>query len=191
MIDISLEAPRIEMTMEVVEESSALDIELEEETGEAAGVVTVAAPAPLVLDLTGEADDTTLEVEVGRVYLSEHYLTKQTVQALPQAGDPNVVYQLAVGNDYYYFMWIGSTFVPFCHFTAADKEKLDGIEAGAQVNVQSDWNQTDTTADDYIKNKPDVPDAPGTLKSDNTTAQTPQARKPAGDVTPPFSTKSN
>lgn len=37
--------------------------------------------------------------------------------------------------------------------SAADKSKLDNIESGAQVNVQVDWNQTDTTADDYIKNK--------------------------------------
>ena len=36
----------------------------------------------------------------------------------------------------------------------ADRTKLDGIAAGAEVNVQSDWNQTTTTADDYIKNKP-------------------------------------
>lgn len=35
-----------------------------------------------------------------------------------------------------------------------DKNKLDGIAAGAEVNVQSDWNQTTTTADDFIKNKP-------------------------------------
>lgn len=40
-------------------------------------------------------------------------------------------------------------------FTDGDKNKLDGIEAGAQRNVQSDWNQTDPTKDDYIKNKPD------------------------------------
>jgi len=38
--------------------------------------------------------------------------------------------------------------------SSSDKEKLDGIQAGAEVNVQSDWNQTSTTADDYIKNKP-------------------------------------
>ena len=38
--------------------------------------------------------------------------------------------------------------------SAADKTKLDGIESGAEANVQSDWNQSDTTADDYIKNKP-------------------------------------
>lgn len=36
--------------------------------------------------------------------------------------------------------------------------KVDGIEAGANVNVQVDWNQADSTADDYIKNKPTIPD---------------------------------
>lgn len=35
-----------------------------------------------------------------------------------------------------------------------DRTKLDGIAEGAEVNVQSDWNQTTSTADDYIKNKP-------------------------------------
>ena len=39
-------------------------------------------------------------------------------------------------------------------FTDTLKNKLDAIAAGAEVNVQSDWNQTTDTADDYIKNKP-------------------------------------
>ena len=39
-------------------------------------------------------------------------------------------------------------------FTDALKSKLEGIAAGAEVNVQADWSQTTTTADDYIKNKP-------------------------------------
>ena len=39
-------------------------------------------------------------------------------------------------------------------YTNAEKTKLAGIEAGAEVNVQSDWNQTDSTKDDFIKNKP-------------------------------------
>ena len=34
--------------------------------------------------------------------------------------------------------------------------KLKGIEEGAEVNVQADWNQTDKTKDDFIKNKPDL-----------------------------------
>lgn len=39
-------------------------------------------------------------------------------------------------------------------FTDALKTKLDGIASGAEVNVQSDWNESDNTKDDYIKNKP-------------------------------------
>ena len=41
--------------------------------------------------------------------------------------------------------------------SALDKQKLDGIASGAEVNVQSDWNEADSTADDYIKNKPTIP----------------------------------
>ena len=39
-------------------------------------------------------------------------------------------------------------------YTATEQTKLSGIEAGAEVNVQPDWNQTNTSADDYVKNKP-------------------------------------
>ena len=42
------------------------------------------------------------------------------------------------------------------NYTTTEKTKLAGIEAGAEANVQADWNQTTTTADDYIKNKPDI-----------------------------------
>lgn len=34
--------------------------------------------------------------------------------------------------------------------------KLEGISAGAEVNVQSDWNETDSSSDAYIQNKPDL-----------------------------------
>lgn len=40
------------------------------------------------------------------------------------------------------------------NFTDADKSKLTGIESGAEVNVQSNWNETDTDSDAYIQNKP-------------------------------------
>ena len=39
-------------------------------------------------------------------------------------------------------------------FTNTLKAKLDALAAGAEVNVQSDWAQSNTAADDYIKNKP-------------------------------------
>ncbi len=38
--------------------------------------------------------------------------------------------------------------------TDAERTKLQGIAAGAEVNVQPNWTQTNTSADDYIKNKP-------------------------------------
>ena len=34
--------------------------------------------------------------------------------------------------------------------------KLNSIQSGAEINVQSDWNQTNTAQDDFIKNKPDL-----------------------------------
>ena len=40
-------------------------------------------------------------------------------------------------------------------YTNAEQTKLAGIEAGAEVNVQADFAQTNSLADDYIKNKPD------------------------------------
>lgn len=44
-------------------------------------------------------------------------------------------------------------------FTDALKTKLDGIEEEAEKNVQSDWNQSDNTKDDFIKNKPTIDNA--------------------------------
>lgn len=42
-------------------------------------------------------------------------------------------------------------------YTTEEKNKLDGIAAGAEVNVQSDWDVTDTGSDAFIKNKPSIP----------------------------------
>lgn len=61
------------------------------------------------------------------------------------------------------------------NFTTTLKNKLDGIESGAEVNVQADWSQTDTTADDYIKNKPTIPtvnNATLTIQKNGTNVQT-------------------
>ncbi len=41
-------------------------------------------------------------------------------------------------------------------YTTQEKNKLDNIQEGAQVNVQSDWNITDSDSDAFIKNKPSV-----------------------------------
>ena len=38
-------------------------------------------------------------------------------------------------------------------YTTAEKNKLAGIETGAQKNIRGDWNQTNELADDFIKNR--------------------------------------
>lgn len=38
-------------------------------------------------------------------------------------------------------------------YTDEDKAKLAGIQAGAEANVQADWNQNDPSADDYVRNR--------------------------------------
>ena len=50
--------------------------------------------------------------------------------------------------------------------SATDKTKLNGIASGAEVNVQSNWSQSDSTSDDYIKNKPTIPTKTSDLVND-------------------------
>ena len=41
-------------------------------------------------------------------------------------------------------------------YSTTEKTKLRGVEEGAQVNVQPDWDEEDITSDAYIKNKPTI-----------------------------------
>lgn len=45
-------------------------------------------------------------------------------------------------------------------YTAAEQTKLSGIATGAEVNVQADWNESDSSSDAYIQNKPTIPTVP-------------------------------
>ena len=53
------------------------------------------------------------------------------------------------------------------NFTSAEKSKLAGVEAGAEKNVQSNWNETSTTSDAYIQNKPSIPSKVSDLTNDS------------------------
>jgi hypothetical protein len=52
-------------------------------------------------------------------------------------------------------------------YTTAEKNKLAGIQDGAKINVQPDWNEVDTTKDDFIKNKPSIPAKTSDLTNDS------------------------
>ena len=60
-------------------------------------------------------------------------------------------------------------------YTDTEKNKLSGIAAGAEVNVQSDWDETDSSSDAYILNKPTIPtvnNATLTIQKNGTTVNT-------------------
>lgn len=52
-------------------------------------------------------------------------------------------------------------------YTTADKTKLAGISEGAEVNVQPNWNETNSSSDAYIQNKPTIPTALADLTEDS------------------------
>lgn len=52
-------------------------------------------------------------------------------------------------------------------YTTAEKNKLGGIAAGAEVNVQSNWAETDSSEDSFIKNKPSIPSKTSDLTNDS------------------------
>lgn len=52
-------------------------------------------------------------------------------------------------------------------YTTAEKNKLSGIAAGAEVNVQANWAETDSSEDSFIKNKPSIPSKTSDLTNDS------------------------
>lgn len=69
-----------------------------------------------------------------------------------------------IGEDNYVYHWTNGAYAKTDIYCKGDKGDPGG---GGGGGVQSDWNQTDTTADDYIKNKPTIPDVSG--KADKAT----------------------
>lgn len=53
------------------------------------------------------------------------------------------------------------------NFTTELKDKLNGIATGAEANVQSDWDVTDTSSDAFIKNKPAIPTKTSDITNDS------------------------
>lgn len=52
-------------------------------------------------------------------------------------------------------------------YTTAEKNKLGGIAAGAEVNVQANWAEGNSSADSFIQNKPTIPSKTSDLTNDS------------------------
>lgn len=78
--------------------------------------------------------------------------------------------------------------------TADDKTKLNGIASGAEVNVQADWNESNSSSDAYIQNKPAIPtvnDGTLTIQKNGTTIDSFTANQSGNttvDITVPTAT---
>ena len=66
-----------------------------------------------------------------------------------------------LGND-------NGTGVDVQELTAAEARTLLNVEDGAEVNVQSDWNEADTNSDAFIQNKPTIPSSSDDLTEGTT-----------------------
>lgn len=95
----------------------------------------------------------------------------KAARQLTQAEYDALTYAQKMDGTMYYISDSDSTIPPATEtaaglLSAADKKKLNGIEAGARVNVQANWNETNAASDAYIKNKP------SSLPANGGTAQT-------------------
>ena len=66
-------------------------------------------------------------------------------------------------------------------FLVSEKQKLLGIEEGANKNIQPDWNESDSSKDSFITNKPIIPIVDSSLSSQSTNAIQNKAVKSAID----------
>lgn len=77
-------------------------------------------------------------------------------------------------------------------YTATEKTKLNGIENGAEVNVQSDWNVVDSNLDSFIKNKPTIGNGTLTIWQNQTSKGTFTANQTtSSDITITVPTKTS
>ena len=103
--------------------------------------------------------------------------------ALPGTGSTGIIYVTLDDNKTY--RWSGSAYVEISASlalgetsgtayrgdrgkTAYDHSQTSHSPADAEKNVQPDWNQANDGADDYIKNKPSIPDQLSDLSNDST-----------------------
>ena len=105
---------------------------------------------------TDDKTDSVWYSKEGRLFVSES-IDSATFSANVVGSEPSILTKLLMTLD-----CVSS-------ITTKNEGKLAGIEDGAEVNVQADWNEEDDTSDAFIKNKPKI-DAMLDPSSDNAIA---------------------
>jgi len=131
----------VSITSAVINEQGHLIIHYSDGTSSDAGVIVLDAPVKSVNGKTGDVVLTTSDLANDSGFTTQTYVDT----ALASKADTSDL------NDYVKKENDKSL------MSTAEHNKLDGIESGAQKNVQSDWDQNDSSKDDFIKNKPTIP----------------------------------
>ena len=123
------------------------------------GTGTNVGKSVLLIDFNIESGIADIEIPLEQIFDAKNYYTKSQVDSIVSSitGESGTVITDETINDSIdnYIEGSGKQ-LSTNDFTNELKDKLNGIAAGAEQNVQSDWNQTDTSSDDFIKNKPIV-----------------------------------
>lgn len=139
---------------------SAIDTTYSAATTSAPGLMSAADKAKLdgietgaqVNTVTGVKGSNEAEYRTGNVSITKGNVGLGNVDNTADADKPiSTAAQTALDNKVDKITGKG---LSEANFTDVEKTKLAGIAAGAEVNVQPDWNQGNDAADDYIKNKP-------------------------------------
>lgn len=114
------------------------------------GLMAKEDKAKLDNSYTKTQTDTKIAEEIGKLDVADTAVAGKYVSAVSETDGKITVTREAFTN---------ATATADGMMSKEDKIKLDAIEEGAQKNVQSDWNQTNSVKDDFIKNKPALEEA--------------------------------
>lgn len=141
------------------------------------GKPDVARPSKKIIYLTKEAGSSKKDPYTEWIYTEDSswaiigetsidlsgYKTKQGAVPSPTPSGNSIVFIDSISQDKNGKITASAKTIPTATTSsaglmpAAAVEKLDGISAGAEKNVQADWNEDDPNSDAYIKNKPEIP----------------------------------
>lgn len=128
------------------------------------GTGTNVGKSVLLIDFNTESGINDIEIPLEQIFDAKNYYTKNQVDSIISSitGESGtVITDQTINDSIDNYIEDSGKQLSTNDFTNSLKDKLNGIAAGAEQNVQSDWNVTDTNSDAFIKNKPTIPSLNG------------------------------
>lgn len=115
----------------------------------------------LVITFNTDAGTSPITIPLTDIFNANNYYTKTETDATfvsksDYESDEEVI-SIALNDLYNTTTQLSNDLSDRNDFTDEEKAKLAGIAAGAEVNVQANWNETNSSSDAFIQNKPTIP----------------------------------